>query len=259
MDFPEGPQRSPIVHLSVPVLFDVPVQRFNGITGAPIETLTKVETDEILLSNAIIFIDLPSKIVNIDLLKVLLDRCKGIRADLGRASSFDRAFPNLSKLPNYYLALKLDDLEVRLNEKSESSKGELQVLGVSIPNDMIVYVGTSLLAILLIQFCSVCRYLSRNVAALDLEQASRWHLLLKGFGFSWIGRHAVWFLPIGAILSSIIVVLKPHSYHSWFWCIVALAAISALGTSSAIYVNQVYRKSESSNRSSDGEMSNVEP
>jgi hypothetical protein len=259
MDFQGGQQGNPIVHLSLPLELNLFQPPFHGLPGASIESLTKVPNDENMLSNAKILVDLPAQILSIDILSVLLSKCKGIRTDLARASSFEHAFSNLSKLPNYYWALNLDDLEVRLKEKSESSKGQLEVFGVSIPNEMIVYVGFALLGILLLQFWSICRYLARNAAELDLDQASRWHLLLKGIGFSWIGRQAVWILRSVSAALSIAVVLRPHGYHWFFWWLVVFLSVLVVSVFSAVYVHRIYRKSESSNRSGDESVSNVEP
>jgi hypothetical protein len=107
---------------------------------------------------------------------------KALDPILGKEPKFANAFPNLSTLPSTLQDEGLDSLGPLL-QAAQQQKGELEVFGAKIPNELIALLGLPALAILLFQFSAVGFYVASNVEWLDQEEASEWSFLLRGWPF----------------------------------------------------------------------------
>ena len=149
-----------------------------------------------------LILDLPARILHADSLVYLLSKCKKIDPKRVEANAFDDVFSNLAKLGANYRSLTLSDLDGILEDESKRSKGELEVFGAKIPSELVTWVGLPLLAVLLLQFSSVCGYITKRVDTIDVDVASQWSFLLSGFGFVLFGFGTTCLLPaIAAALS----------------------------------------------------------
>jgi hypothetical protein len=92
------------------------------------------------------FCELPTTAINSDPLTYLLKKVDNVEHKLFRAESFAEAFPSLSKWAAHYDTLKLDDLDIVLGEQSKQSRGELEIFGAKIPNELVAWIGLPVFA-----------------------------------------------------------------------------------------------------------------
>jgi hypothetical protein len=114
------------------------------------------------------------------------------------SKKFIEAFPNLSA----YVQDKnerLISIKNRLLEKT-SEKQEFDLFGVKIGSDQIAIFGLPTLAILLLNFGAVARYVAKHAVAMDVEVVSNWSFLLKGWLFGLLALAVVIVLPLGSVI-----------------------------------------------------------
>ena len=169
-----------------------------------------------------------------DPLWLLLDTVGHVEPKLYRANRFADAFPNLAKWGKNYGTIKLEDLNTILEEQSKQSRGELEIFGAKIPNELVALIGIPSIILLLFQFISTALYLLNNVEPINVDQASRWPLLLKGFGFGLMGLSTTLFLPVIASVATVTYATPETSYRIWFWCSLALFVIVLSGVATML-------------------------
>jgi hypothetical protein len=108
---------------------------------------------------------------NSDPLEFLLHTAPGVEKKVSRAESFDDAFPNLTKLGEKYRSLPFDHLNAILGEESKRSKGELEIFGAKIPNELVGWIGIPALGLLFIRFISTCLYLLKHADSIRARRS----------------------------------------------------------------------------------------
>jgi hypothetical protein len=163
-------------------------------------------------------IQFPTTPVKSDPLSYMLKQVANVDPRLFRVDSFAEAFPNLSTWGEHYGSLKLSDLDIVLGEQSKKSTGELEIFGAKIPNELVALIGIPSLILLLLQFISTAGYLLRTVDPINVEQASQWSLMLKGFGFFLFGFSTTFILPISASVGTVTFATPETWYRIPVWC-----------------------------------------
>lgn len=84
-----------------------------------------------------------------------------VNADLSSSlhpflAEWDKRFSALLRLPPEYRRIQLPELKSLLTAQAQRSKGELEIFGAKIPNEVIALFGVPILILLLFQFWSVC-------------------------------------------------------------------------------------------------------
>jgi len=171
-----------------------------------------------LLNSRNIIMDFLPDTLETDPLKYLLSKCKPARP----ATSFEKAFPNLSKLDEYYWSKNLSELAATLNEESKRYPSDLEVFGVKIPNEAIAFFDLGALLVLLVYFLLVCRYIGRHVIRIDLDQASQWTFLLNEWPFFVVAVATICILPALSSWLSVLLATSPSWYR---WPLLGLALI----------------------------------
>jgi hypothetical protein len=158
-------------------------------------------------------------------LSYLLNQAGNVDRKVFRANSFDEAFPDLSKWAEHYNSLGLADLQLVLGEESKRSKGELEIFGAKIPNELVALIGIPSLILLLLQFISTIGYLLNNSEPINVDQASKWSFMLKGFGFLLFGISTILLLPISASVGTLMFAIPESWYRIPVWYTLSLAVI----------------------------------
>jgi hypothetical protein len=172
-------------------------------------------------------IQVQTELVNAEPLKILLGKIARIGLSRAEADSFANAFPNLTNLGKQYRSLRLPDLDAILADESKRSKGTLEIFGVKIPSEAVVWLGLPSLGAILWQFGMVARYIDRRATSLGLEEASEWSFLLREPALSLFGIGTTVALPLTATILSISFVTTETWYRWLLWP--AIAVLICLG------------------------------
>jgi hypothetical protein len=156
----------------------------------------------------------------------------GINPVSGQMPKFETTFPSLEKLPDSYQKLRLNSLRTSLEEAIDQQPGgDLDVFGVKIPSDFIALFGLPVLAALLFQFAAVGSYVASHCEQVELDEASEWAFLLKGWPFMVMAFGAICLFPLGAAISTWVFLIgsNPLSkpWHLAFSLIVAMLSVFA--------------------------------
>jgi hypothetical protein len=113
------------------------------------------------------------------------------------------AFPNLdrqTKADHQDRTLLLVDLERELSDKTKSEKRDFEIFGVKIGSDQIALFGLPGLGLLLFNLGAIALYVTKHAETLEVEEASNWSFLLRGWQFSVLTYFVVVGLPFVAAL-----------------------------------------------------------
>lgn len=196
-------------------------------------------TPPLLDNDLTLVIESPLETTNVNPFSYFFTKLGSILPDLRSGASFDETFPNLTQLGLNYRSLKLSDLDPILEEQSKRSKGQLEVFGAKIPSELVPFVGLPLLLAMLLQFTSICHYIRENVTRISADTASKWSILLRGFGFLLFGIVTTFGLPVLVTVLSWLFATPRSLIHpiGWGWVgsigwglvglMIALAGVSA--------------------------------
>jgi hypothetical protein len=114
-------------------------------------------------------------------------------------ANFAQAFPSLEKLTAHYQTENFRSLGTLLEEAvSQQPKGELEVLGIKVPSDLIALLGLPVLFILLFQFSAVGFYVASTVEQIGEEEAAGWSFLLPRWPFLFMSVGTIFVFPAAA-------------------------------------------------------------
>jgi hypothetical protein len=164
-----------------------------------------------------------------------LEKCSPATAlddQLGKMHDFAEAFPALEKLPDDYQNKRLASLSTELDEATQKSKEEIEVFGAKISSELIPLFGLPILAIFLFQFSAVAFYVASNVERIEVEEASQWSFMLRGWPFLILSAGTIFGLPAAAATLSFIRVqgetILPRPINFLFAVLVVIYAFGAL-------------------------------
>lgn len=145
--------------------------------------------------------------------------------DLTDKSDFAATFPNLVRLPDNYHKEPRISLSGLLQEKTQQSSEQIEVLGAKISSELIPILGMPALIILLFQFASVGFYLVSRVPRLEMEDASQWSFLLSGWPFFILSFGTIFLIPSAASIVSFISVGGDTIAPKWVTTVLAVIVI----------------------------------
>jgi hypothetical protein len=176
-------------------------------------------------------------------LDILLNHCSP--ADKTLAHDFAQAFPDLSNWINAhgeYQTLELADLKNNLSEERQAEKRDFDVFGVKIESDQIAIFGLPTLAFLLFNLGIVARYMANHVEKIDVEVASNWSFLLRGWPFEILTLAVAILLPIAAAAATWI---RVHDRALLTSILSGVAIVSALFAAHSLFLLRRCLSSES--------------
>jgi hypothetical protein len=124
-------------------------------------------------------------------------------------TDFKIAFPGLGALGDSYDNVPFKDLIKILDMNRRQPTSQIQVVGITIPQQLVVLFGVPGLTVLLLQLGALCEFLATQSSFISDSIASRWSFLLQGLPFLSLGALALigvptiglwataFFLPVG--------------------------------------------------------------
>jgi len=124
-------------------------------------------------------------------------------------NDFKVAFPGLGALGDSYDNVPFKDLIKILDMSRRQPTSQIQVFGITIPQQLVVLFGVPGLTVLLLQLGALCEVLATQSRFISDSLASRWSFLLRGLPFLSLGALALvgvptiglwataFFLPVG--------------------------------------------------------------
>jgi hypothetical protein len=182
--------------------------------------------------------------------QVNVDFSSSLQPFLGQ---WDKRFYALLGLPSEYRKIQLPELKSLLTAQAQRSKGELEVFGAKIPNEIIALFGVPILIILLFQFWAVCSYANSQNDSIKLEDASQWSFLLNAPPFFLMSIGIILILPISSAICSALFISGPSYFPpfvGWIFATV-VTLISVLATKHLVRLrNRVRTQPEEVEKSS---------